>query len=365
MDLEFFRENPAQLNRGFPEVAFMRKVVRVCIGLAFWWMLCATIAHAQDVEPVYKTADTNNAIIQGRVILPSGFAAKRYIKITLRNMQSTLSTTFTNNNGEFQIRNLSEGTYYVQAETQDESFDPAVREVSLGRGLVATVTLELSEKKSPATGRFATRVVSVAELHQQVPAAAKKEYELGLKFVSKGDFSQAAAHFQEAINIYPEYLAARNDLGAQYLKLKRIDEAEQHFQIVLDHDPRNFNAKFNMGLVRIERKDYLDAISQLRQAIVIDSTRPVARLWLGVALLELGDLGNAEQELTKALVMGGAECVAAHYHLARIYFARGDTAEASRSLQAYLEDAPKGEYVKDAKQLQQKLQSEAKSQPKQ
>ena len=84
-----------------------------------------------------------------------------------------------------------------------------------------------------------------------------------------------------------------------------------------------------------------------------------------MALLESGDPGNAELELTKALVMGGNECVAAHYHLARIYLARGDTAEASRSIQAYLDEAPKGEYVKDAKQLQQKIQGEVKSQSRQ
>ena len=169
--------------------------------------------------------------------------------------------------------------------------------------------------------------------------------------------SSAANYFQQALTIYPEYLAARNDLGAQYLKLKRIDEAEKDFETVLDHDPKNFNAQFNLGLVRIERKNYADAISQLNRAIVIDSTRPVARLWIGVALLEMGDLATAERELTKALVMGGSECVAAHYHLARIYLSRGEKKEALREVRAYLEDAPKGEYVSEAKQLEAQLKN--------
>jgi tetratricopeptide (TPR) repeat protein len=342
----------------------MRKTVCACLGLVFWWALAATAAHAQeDIDSRYKSADTNNAVIRGRVTLPSGYAAKRHVKITLRNAQSVLSTNYTNENGEFEIMNLSEGVYYVQAEVQDESFEPAAAKVALGRGLVAQLTLELGEKAISLITRSAARVVSVAELRQVVPAAAKKEYEAGLKLVSKGDFQQAAIHFQAALNIYPEYLAARNDLGAQYLKLKQLDEAEKHFQIVIGRDPKNFNAKFNLGLVRIERKDYLDAISQLSQAIVIDSTRPVARLWLGVAQLETGDMVNAELELTKALVMGGEECLSAQYHLARIYFARGDAAQALRSVQSYLEDAPKGEYAKDARQLEQKIQSQAKSRP--
>src|SRR5262245_63365364 len=106
---------------------------------------------------------------------------------------------------------------------------------------------ELREKNDFALARL-NKVVSAAELRQSVPSAAKKQYELGLKSVSKGKFEEAATYFQEALSIYPEYLAARNDLGAQYLKLKHLDEAQKNFEIVLTNDPKNFNAKFNMGL---------------------------------------------------------------------------------------------------------------------
>jgi hypothetical protein len=74
--------------------------------------------------------------------------------------------------------------------------------------------------------------------------------------------------------------------------------------------------------------------------------------------LESGDLVSAETVLTKALVMGGHECVAAHYHLARIYLARGDKPEALREVRAYLEDAPRGEYIKEAKQLELRIKSQ-------
>jgi Flp pilus assembly protein TadD len=207
-------------------------------------------------------------------------------------------------------------------------------------------------------------VISAAEARQPVPVGAKKEYNLGVKFVAKGNFLQAAAHFREALSIYPDYLAARNDLGAQYLKLKRLDEAEEHFRIVLERDPKNFNAKFNFGLVRIERRDYADAISQLNQAMAIDGGRPVVHLWLGFILMEMGDLPNAERELTRALVMGGSDCVAAHYHLARIYLKRGDSSEASRAVRAYLNESPKGEYAKEAKQLEARLHGEVKQKSK-
>ncbi len=337
----------------------MKTIVRYWIGMALFLAACG-ITHAQDnieVDAKYKTADTNNAVIEGRVSLPSGFAAERNVKITLRNAYVVLSTRYTSKHGEFRFDNLSEGMYFVRAEVED--FDPAEQRIALGRGIVSELTLQLRDKKLPLSFNT-SRVVSVAELRQSVPAAARKEYQLGLKFVTKGDVRSAADHFQQAVSIYPEYLAARNDLGAQFLKLKRLDEAEKAFQMVIEKDPKNFNAKFNLGLVRVERKDNVDAIAQLNQAIVIDSTRPVARLWLGVALLESGDLPSAERELTKALVMGGVECIAAHYHLARIYLSRGDTAEAFRAVRAYLDEAPKGEYVNDARQLEKTLKQQAK-----
>lgn len=328
-----------------------------CVGILVFLVFGSAIAAAQVDADRIKRADTNNAVIEGRVTLPSGFSAERSIRITLRNTQMIISTRYTNKHGEFRFDNLPEGSYYVEAGAVGDEFEPAVKQVGLGRGIVMQVTIQLNEK-GLSLAYTAARVVSVAELRQAVPGAAKKQYELGLKSVAKGDVNTAASRFETALSIYPEYLAARNDLGAQYLKLKRIDEAEKHFQTVLEKDPKNFNAQFNLGLVRIERKAYADAITELNKSIIIDSTRPVARLWLGFALLESGDLGNAERELTKALVMGGPQCVAAQYHLARIYLARGDKNEALRSLHAYLDEAPKGEYAADAKQLEKQIRSQ-------
>jgi len=332
----------------------MHPRIRIFGGLLC--LLLAATASAQEIDPKTKVADTNDAIIRGRVTLPSGFGMEGYARITLRTDQSILSTLYTNNSGEFQIRNLSQGIYFVEAEISNSKFETAVRRVELGRGLMVTVNLELREKRDPS-GNRSGKVVSAAELQQTIPSAAKKQYELGLKFVSKGDFKQAATRFQEALSIYPEYLAARNDLGAQFLKLKQIDEAEKHFEIVLARDPKNFNAKFNMGLVEVERHNYTEAIALLNQAMAIDSTRPVARLWIGIAKLELGDLETAESELTRALITGGDDCIAAHYHLARIFLNRGDLNEAARSVQSYIQLAPRGEFIEDAKALAARIAS--------
>src|ERR1041385_6106937 len=139
---------------------------------------------------------------------------------------------------------------------------------------MVNLNFELREKKDFELSRL-NKVVSAAELRQSIPSAAKKQYELGLKAVSKGKFQEAATHFQVALSIYPEYLAGRNDLGAQYLKSKQLDEAQKNFEMGLANDPKNFNAKFNMGLVKVERKNYTEAIDQPHVELRIEILRVV------------------------------------------------------------------------------------------
>src|SRR5436190_12452809 len=335
----------------------MRRTVRAGLVAIVLGVFCSSSLAQDDIDPRLRTADTNNAVILGRVTLPSGFLIESYAKIILRNHQSILQTIHTDKSGEFQILNLSEGIYFVQAETLDGVFEPVSKKIELGRGLTVNVNLEMREKKAQHVTALAARVVSAAELRQQVPANAKKAYVLGLKAVNKGKFQEAATSFEQALQLYPEYIAARNDLGAQYLKLKRIDEAEKQFQIVLACDPKNFNAKYNMGLVQIERRDFNGALELLSQAVSLDSTRAVPHLWIGIAKFEMGSLQEAETSLVRALLMGGEDCVAAHYHLALIYMSRGELGDASRSVEAYLRQAPRGEFVKEAKELARRIQN--------
>ena len=151
--------------------------LRFAVLLAVFF-LSAVVVSAQapvDGDSNYKTADTNNAVIEGRVALPSGFAAERHIRITLKTQLMTLSNRYTNKQGEFRFDNLSEGIYYIQAQVEGEEFEPVVQRIALGRGIVGEVTLELREKKSPRSFNT-SRVVSVAELKQSVPEAARNEY---------------------------------------------------------------------------------------------------------------------------------------------------------------------------------------------
>lgn len=319
----------------------------------------STIVRAQDNTSIRHGApDPNNASIEGRVTLPSGRSADLNIRITLSNQQSTLTTFFTNKHGEFRFMNLGEGIYYLQAEGDPALHEPVTETVRLSRGQITQLTITLRKKEEFASRATGPIVVTASEFDPQVPASARKEYREAVKLIGKGRRQEAIARLKQAVAIYPDFFIARNDLGAQHLKLKQLDEADQQFRLVLEKHPKYFNSRFNLGLVMIERRNYPEAINQLNQAISLDSSRPVARLWLGVALLEINELPGAERELSKALITGGGDFAMAHYYLAQAYLRRGDSAEAARALNAYLEESPKGEYAEQSRSLLKKIAME-------
>ena len=328
----------------------------LAILTAFCSFVLAVISFAQEPpREINRGPDPTNAVIEGRVLLPSGQSANFNVKIIFSEQHRPLATLYTNRHAEFRFPNLREGEYYVQAVADETIYEPVTQRVWLGRSLTYKLTIILRKKEETAKREAGAQVVSSTELDRAAPRDAQKEYEQGVRMVDKGEARQAAERFQRAIAIYPDYLQARNDLGAQYLKLKRFDEAAEQFNFVLEKAPGYFNSRFNLGLVLIERKDYPAAIAQLNQAVAIDGARPAPRLWLGVALLQTGDLPGAERELSRALITGGASFVAAHYYLAHVFMRRGDSAEASRALKAYLEGSPKGEYAEEARLLLKKL----------
>lgn len=317
----------------------------------------AASARAQDIplDIPRRGADPTNALIEGRVLLPSGQAATANVKIVLSDLQNPLTTFYTNKHAEFRLPNLSEGVYYVQAIGDEKLYEPVVATVRLARSQIYQLTLTL-RLKDTVSRKTPTNLVSAAEVNQAVPPAARKKYEQGVKAVAKGNVRQAIEQFQQALVLFPDYVAAHNDLGAQYLKLKQFEQALTQFQQALERNPKYFNARFNVALVRMEQKNYVEAVTQLQQAIALDSSQPAAQLWLGIALLDLGNLPGAERALSKALIMGGQAFSAAHFYLAKLYLKRGDTAEAVRSFKAYLAETPVGDDAQEAKLLLKKLE---------
>jgi tetratricopeptide (TPR) repeat protein len=229
------------------------KVIRIFLLAAF--TLCIIdLGQAQTERPPIRSSasrdSTNNGVIAGRVVMPSGHPVSERIRITLSTLNDPGLVLYTDANGFFGFENLAQGTYYVEVSGDPKRYEPVTEQVRLMRGM--KVSMSLKEKGSaskPNTGN----VVSSAETDQHVPDQARKEFEKATQLSTQGKTQEAIERYKQAIEIYPPYLMAHNDLGVQYLKLKQFDEAIEQFEAAIDIGPKAFNPRLNIGIHRRNR----------------------------------------------------------------------------------------------------------------
>jgi tetratricopeptide (TPR) repeat protein len=319
----------------------------------------ASVANAQDDNIPLPPPVANNGMgsgsIAGRVVLPSGHPVNGRVRITLSTLEIPGMTAYTDNNGGFGFRSLREGNYVLEVAGDYKLYEPIVEQVRVNRGMQVVLTISLKEK-NPSNERPEGGVVSAGELDQRVPASAKKEYDKATGLVKEGKAAQAIDHYKRALEIYSEYLMARNDLGVQYLNLKRLAEAAEQFEAAIEINAKVFNPRLNLGIVLVEQKKFPDAIEHLNHALAIDSARPAAHLYFGIASLEIDELQVAERELLKALALGNNdEYSIAHYYIAQVDMKKGDRDGAMRELKTYLDSSPEGEKAVQSRMLLEKL----------
>ena len=308
-----------------------------------------------DAKAIFVThAGAQRGTISGQVVLPSGQPVNNRVKVTLSGYRIPSTTTYTDNKGRFIFLNVTDGTYSLEVEGDSALYDPVSQEVRIIYGAHPGLIITLKEKAGAAK-RLNTNVISAAEIDQQVPDAARKEFEKGAQLSGRGKIEDAIERFKKALAIYPNYLMARNNLGVQYLKLGKWPEASEQFEAAIEIDSKAFNPRLNLAIALIEQKKYPQAVESLNQTISIDSSLPAAHLYLGIASLGVEEIDQAQRELSTALSLGGAQYSLAHFYLALVYMKKGERQPAISELNSYLEKTPNGEKVPRAKQLLEKL----------
>jgi Tfp pilus assembly protein PilF len=326
---------------------------RVClIAIGFGGASLAS-AHQDLPHTITPPHGTPGGSITGRVVLPSGNPVNDRVRITLSTPEDPGFQGYTDNNGYFAFANLPEGIYTVEVLADRKLYEPVSEMVRLIRSSRANLMIYLKEKSKPPNS--SGNVVSATETAQQVPVPARKEYERATRLLNEGKTQEGIERLKQALAIYPDYLAARNDLGVQYLKLNRFAEATEQFEVAIEINPRAYNPRLNLGIVLLKLKKYNDATEHLNRAVAIDSSKPASHLYLGIALVETDELAPAERELATAVSMGGQEYAVAHFHLARVSMKKGERDEAIRELKSFLETSPTGEEAVRARLLLEKL----------
>ena len=310
-------------------------VIGLILGLS---VLAASQPSVQ--RPVFQPSmdKTGGGSIKGRIVLPNGSYVAENIKVTLLNLRETVAIIYTDNQGQFEFRNLAPANYQLEIEADRRKFDAKTEMVQVFRGAPTVVSIALKEKET--TGTNSAGAVSLSEIDRNVPDKAKKEFAKASQLLNEGKREAAMAHLRQAIALYDRYVMARNDLATLLLAEGKLDDAEEQLRVAVQLDPKAFNPALNLGIVLVNKHEFAEALTVLQQANSLQANSPAVHLYLGLAGLGVEDFEIAESNFKEAHTLGGPPFALALFHLGQLYLSKGDKESAIKSFQLYLREVP-------------------------
>ena len=125
--------------------------------------------------------------------------------------------------------------------------------------------------------------------------SAEALFEQGNTFVQVGQFPEAIAAYQKALELNPEYLAVYANLGVVYYQTEQLDLAAQQYEKALEINPDDGEVTYNLAALNLQRalssgaqpdQDLLDqAITLLEKALALSPDLAEPHFTLGVAYM--------------------------------------------------------------------------------
>ena len=141
---------------------------------------------------------------------------------------------------------------------------------------------------------------------------AQQLFHQGNKSTAQGAHAQAAALYEEALELDPMHAEALNNLGSSLSHLGRYEEAEQCFRESIKLKPNNPNPHSNLGILQRLKAELIESEASLRRALKLNPNFTEARVELGLTLTFLGRLRDAKTYFTKALKTAPRDVRALH-----------------------------------------------------
>lgn len=312
-------------------------------------------------NPTSGSSLRGNHTIRGKIFMPSGQFPEHRMRVVLEVSSGGIyAETFSDSVGGFEFRSLPNNNYRVVVPTDGQTYETAQENMEISGPMSRTFTAQmyLREKERDKRAMANEKMVAVATLAQDIPKAAKKSYEQGLKKLKDGKSEEALTLFQDALKQFPDYVLALNKIGEVQASRQQPAEAEASFRQALEISPKYPLTHINLGILFVQLKRYPEAIDSLESSLKLDESFPMAHVNLGIALLERTpkeerDFERAERAFGKALSLGRAQFTYVHKLLFNLYFRRHDYPKAVTELETYLKESPN---APDAPQVQDMIQ---------
>ena len=138
---------------------------------------------------------------------------------------------------------------------------------------------------------------------RSAPNSAKANLGLGRYYHSIGEVDSAAALYDRALEIWPDYADAWNNLGVAYKDRGDLQSAIRAYRQAIAHHPKHARAHFNLGQAHQLLGDRRRAADAYKTAIQLDSDYAEAYCNLGTIYAESGRLEEAGVLWKRALAL--------------------------------------------------------------
>jgi protein O-mannosyl-transferase len=172
-----------------------------------------------------------------------------------------------------------------------------------------------------------------------IPDFAEARYDVGNVLADQGRFPEAIEQYQRALVLKPDYAEAHYNLGNLLARQGQADEAIEHFQRAIEIKPDFAEVHYNLGAALARQGRNLEAINHYQQVIEIKPDFAGVEYNLGVVLAAQGFNAEAIPHFQKALE-NKPDNAGAHNTLAALLAQQGRSVEAIGHLKKAIELQP-------------------------
>lgn len=190
-----------------------------------------------------------------------------------------------------------------------------------------------------AEGKAAEAAAHYERAIQIQPDYAPAYNNLGVLQRSMGKVDQAIATYQRALSLKGDYPDAHYNLANALLQQNRAQEAADHFKIALQSIPDSAGAANNLGIALAAQAKPEDAVAAFRAAVAAEPNSAIAHRNLADALSSAGQLPESVAEFQRAMALDPKD-PGAPYNLGIVLIEAGRIPDAIAALRTAVSLAP-------------------------
>src|SRR5881409_3239620 len=267
------------------------------VRFAFILMTCSSLGLAQRPEPA-----SGFSAVGGQIVVSEGGLKQPVLVLLDRSGSKNDQRTSTDLHGNFEFRNVPQGSYYIRVRLV--GFENVNYPVDVPGTPYVFIFLNGNGRSARGPAALGgNHVVDIRQLTANIPKQALKEYEKAVQELKDHNTEGAIERLEKSIKLAPDFYNAHLGLAQEYRKTGRLDAAEKELTRAFELNPREVTPLIQLGEINLDKNNFKQAADVLSQAIRVEPGSAIAHYALGRARYNLSEYREAEQAFTRAALL--------------------------------------------------------------